>query len=171
MTTPKSVLLIGYGNPGRLDDGLGPALAETVEKMKLPNLTIDIDYQLIVDDAAMIAQHDVVIFADASTDGPEPFFFETVTPRPALGFSSHSMEPQTVMALAAQLFDRAPQGYALGIRGYQFNEFGEKISQQAQQNLKQALQFIVDLIKNQNFTQAAKKHQQQNHKKTANDGD
>ena len=35
-------LVIGYGNPGRLDDGLGPALAEAVEKLDLPGLiTLD----------------------------------------------------------------------------------------------------------------------------------
>ena len=171
MTSAPRVLLIGYGNPGRLDDGLGPALAETVEKMQLPNVTVDIDYQLIVEDAALIAEHDIVIFADASTDCPEPFFFQSVTPRPALGFSSHSMEPETVMALAAQLFDRVPQGYTLGIRGHKFNDFGEVISEPAQKNLNQALRFIVDLLKNQSFIQAAEQYKWHHNYNPAQDGD
>ena len=29
------VLIIGYGNPGRLDDGLGPALADLMEKKQV----------------------------------------------------------------------------------------------------------------------------------------
>ena len=31
-----TVLLLGYGNPGRLDDGLGPALAAQVECLACP---------------------------------------------------------------------------------------------------------------------------------------
>ena len=49
---PRKVLLIGYGNPGRLDDGLGPALAAAVEKLAIPGVTVDADYQLNVEDAA-----------------------------------------------------------------------------------------------------------------------
>ncbi|MHC4675441.1 MAG: hydrogenase maturation protease, partial [Planctomycetota bacterium] len=67
------ILIIGYGNPGRLDDGLGPALANAVDKMNLPGVTAEADYQLAVEDAAALAQHDIVIFADADTCGNEPF--------------------------------------------------------------------------------------------------
>jgi len=35
MTSVGKVLLIGFGNPGRLDDGLGPALAEIFEEKSL----------------------------------------------------------------------------------------------------------------------------------------
>jgi DNA-binding response OmpR family regulator len=44
------VLVIGYGNPGRLDDGLGPALAETLQRLDLPGVTVDADYQLTAED-------------------------------------------------------------------------------------------------------------------------
>ena len=33
------VLVIGYGNPGRWDDGLGPALAAELGGLGLPNVT------------------------------------------------------------------------------------------------------------------------------------
>ena len=69
------VLVIGYGNPGRLDDGLGPALAAAIESAAPAGVTVDADYQLTVEDAAAVAEHDVVVFADAAVDGPEPFYF------------------------------------------------------------------------------------------------
>ena len=72
----KRVLLFGYGNPGRLDDGLGPALAQAVAEWELPEVTVDCDYQLMVEDSATVAGHESVIFADASLTGREPFFFE-----------------------------------------------------------------------------------------------
>ncbi len=136
----KRILLIGYGNPGRLDDGLGPAFAEAIEKMKLPGVTTDADYQLNVEDASVIAEHAAVIFADAALKGREPFFFRRLEPTEAtIGFSSHSVEPDAVLAMAHQMFGAKTIGYALGIRGYEFNEFGEAISGAALKNLAEAL--------------------------------
>ena len=50
-----TTLLIGYGNPGRGDDGLGPAFARRIAARGLPGVTVEIDYQLTVDHALMIA--------------------------------------------------------------------------------------------------------------------
>lgn len=49
MPVSQRILLIGYGNPGRGDDGLGPALAAAIEAMELPGVTVEADYQLMVD--------------------------------------------------------------------------------------------------------------------------
>ena len=43
------ILLLGYGNPGRLDDGLGAAFCGEIEKMDLPGVNIEADYQLTVE--------------------------------------------------------------------------------------------------------------------------
>ena len=142
-------LLIGYGNPGRLDDGLGPALAEAIESLDLPGVTVDSDYQLTVEDAAVVAEHDIVIFADASVDGDEPFFFKPIQPKATLSFSSHSVEPDALMALAIDLFQAKTKGYALGIRGYEFDEFEESLTPQAKENLQKAIQFIMPVLKNE----------------------
>lgn len=136
------ILLIGYGNPGRLDDGLGPAVAAAVEEWNIPHVTVDSDYQLTVEDAGDIAQHDIVIFADASVNGKEPYFVERVTPKAAVSFSSHSVEPEVLIDMAHNLFDASTRGYILGIRGYEFNEFGERLSPRAADNLERALQYL-----------------------------
>lgn len=141
------ILLIGYGNPGRLDDGLGPALAEAVAALGLPGVTVDSDYQLTVEDAAAAAENDVVIFADASVNGEEPFFFREIVAEGTLGFSSHSVDPEAVLAMAVDLFGAKTKGYALGIRGYQFDEFGERLSDKARENLSKACEFIVPILR------------------------
>ena len=87
MRSASKVLLIGYGNPGRLDDGLGPALATAIEKLGIEGVTVDAAYQLSVEDAAAAAEHDIVVFADADVSGPEPFRFHRIEPAPALSFS------------------------------------------------------------------------------------
>ncbi len=165
MPENQRILLLGYGNPGRRDDGLGPALAAALEELDLPGVTIDSDYQLTVEHAADVAAHEVVIFADAACTGPEPFSFARIdeapdvaaglgagrdaapgycssrTPSP-VGFSTHSVSPAAVLDLARDLFDRTPAAYVLGIRGYEFNEFGEGLSPRARANLAAALDFL-----------------------------
>ncbi len=147
------VLVIGYGNPGRLDDGLGPAFAAELDAKDLPGLTIDSDYQLTVEDAADIARHDVVVFADASVNCPEPFEFDELEAErnPPMSFSSHSISPAAVLGLAQTLFNGQVRGYLMGIRGYEFNEFGEALSDRAKQNLDAAVAYFVSELSTGRF--------------------
>ncbi len=147
MVPAEPVLLIGYGNPGRLDDGLGPALASMIEARAIPSVTVDVDYQLIVEHAEQAARHKVVIFADAAVAGPEPFAFEPLAPAPVeIEFSSHSLTPAAVLAMACDLFGAQPVGYTLAIRGYAFDEFGERLTPTAQRNLDEAAHFLIDAL-------------------------
>ncbi len=148
------VLVIGYGNPGRLDDGLGPALAEAVEQLDIPGVTVESNYHLTVEDAAAVAAHRYVVFADASVAGREPFFFKRVHPVVHASFSSHTVEPEAVVAMARDLFRADTKGYALGIRGYRFNEFGEVLSEQALDNLTAALRFLAPVLRECTFDAA-----------------
>ena len=145
----RKVLVIGYGNPGRLDDGLGPALADRLEAMELHDVTVDSDYQLTVEDAAEVAQHDVVVFADAHVSCAPPYCLTTMKPGDTMSFSTHHVEPEAVLALARDVFGKLPDAFALGIRGYEFNDFGEQLSDKARQNLDAALEFLVPWLHNQ----------------------
>jgi hydrogenase maturation protease len=147
----KRILLIGYGNPARADDGLGPALAEIIESKNIPDITVETDYQLTIEDSAQVAEHDIVIFADASTNGPEPFSFEQIEAKESESFSSHSIEPAAVLALAENLFGSKAKGFILGIRGYEFDSFSEGLTNKAKTNLKKAACFVEELLKTKNF--------------------
>lgn len=142
------ILVIGYGNPGRLDDGLGPAFAEKVVSMDLPDVTVESNYQLNIEDAELISNYDVVVFADASVDAAEPFEFKSMESKdPVVGFSSHSITAESLLGLAEQLFGAKPQAYAMAIRGCEFNEFGEKLSVCALKNLNAAEQYFREWIR------------------------
>ncbi|HUT76695.1 MAG TPA: hydrogenase maturation protease [Polyangia bacterium] len=149
------ILVYGYGNPGRLDDGLGPAVAEELAALGLPGITVDSNYQLSVEDAAAVAAHDVAIFVDADTAGPEPFWFDRLEPRRETSFSTHSVSPQAVLALAADLLGSRAEGYLLGIRGYEFNEFGEGLSAGARDNLGAAVGFLRQALVDRRFAEYA----------------
>ncbi len=141
-----NVLLIGYGNPGRLDDGLGPALAAKIETAALEGLTVDSDYQLTVEDAFDVSKHDIVIFADAAVNGKEPFFIEEIKSRSPMSISSHSVSPEAVLYFAEKLFQSRARAFVLGIRGYEFNGFEERLSDGAKKNLEEAFMFIEKTI-------------------------
>ncbi len=149
------VFLIGYGNPGRRDDGLGPAFAETVAGWNLPGVTVETDYQLMVEDAERAARHGVVVFADAAATGPEPFTFRPVRPESEIAFSTHSVSPGAVMGMARELFGADSEGYVLAIRGYDFDGFGEGVSAKAAGNLAEAVRFFQPVLAAREFGAAA----------------
>lgn len=138
--------MIGYGNPGRLDDGLGPALAGRLEAAALPAVSVEADYQLQVEDAEAVSRHDIVVFADAAVTGASPFAVSEVQPRRGISFSSHSLDPDEVLGLAHDLFQATARGFVLGIRGYEFNEFGERLSPGASRNLDEAEAFLLSVL-------------------------
>src|SRR4030042_264457 len=146
----KKILLIGFGNPARADDGLGPALAEIIESKNIPAVTVEADYQLAIEDSSQIAENDIVIFADASANCGEPFSFEPLTARESGSFSSHSVEPAEVMALAENLFGSKASGFILAIRGYEFDQFGASLTEKAKANLRKAVVFVEKILKNKN---------------------
>jgi hydrogenase maturation protease len=149
------ILVYGYGNPGRLDDGLGPAAADALAAEGLPDVTVDANYQLSVEDAAAVAAHDVVVFVDADTSGPEPFWFDRLQPRRETSFSTHSVSPQAVLALAEDLLGGRAEGYVMGIRGYEFNGFGEGLSARAATNLAAAIAFLREALEERRFKEYA----------------
>ena len=140
------MLLIGYGNPGRCDDGLGPAFAARMAARGVPGLDVSTDYQLTVDHALAIGNADRVIFVDALMHAESPFRFTTVKPAASHDLSSHSLDPPSVLALAATLFDANPEAYLLAITGEQFGEIREGLSPPAERNLCLAETFFLDWL-------------------------
>jgi len=119
-SAPPRVLILGYGNPGRQDDGLGPAVAEQIDALGLPHVTAYENYQLNIEDALEVADHDVVWFVDAARSGPSPFAFEP---------------------LAHQYYGATPKAFLLGIRGYEF-EFAEGLTIAGTENLQIAVEML-----------------------------
>ena len=104
----------------------------------------------------MVAEHAAVVFVDAAVNGPEPFAFRPIDPvNGTLSFSSHSVEPEAVVSMAHSLFGSDTRAYALAIRGYEFNEFGERLSDHAQGNLDKAIAFLEGTLKHDLLEEAA----------------
>ena len=153
----KAVLVYGYGNPGRQDDGLGPCAAERISErlseriseritaLDLEHVRADASYQLQIEDAAEVLGYDLVLFVDAAVEGAEPFSVRKLAPEMGAAFSSHALKPEHVLAICGEQFGKVPEAYLIGIRGYEF-DFREGLTEKAQKNLDEALAYIVQLL-------------------------
>jgi hydrogenase maturation protease len=153
-TSFANVLILCYGNPGRLDDGLGAAFAARIQNKVPADVVVEVDYLITVEHAADIAESGLVIFVDAALTGAEPFSFRRVKPLTVESFSSHVIEPGSVLGLAKEVFEADTPGYCLAIRGYEFDAFGETLSPKAEKNLDAALEFLFDLLETREFEAA-----------------
>lgn len=143
MTKGVGTLLLAWGNPGRGDDGLGPALAERLAERELEQVEIESGYQLQIEHAAAISGHRQVVFVDADRDGPEPFSCQRLRAGSrGLSFTSHSVRPSALLALTRELFGAEPEAWLIGIRGYDFDSFDEGLSRRALANLATAVDYL-----------------------------
>jgi hydrogenase maturation protease len=145
------ILVYGYGNPGRQDDGLGVILADElemwVESKHLDNVQIDTNYQLNLEDAAGIANYDIVIFADASKEDLSHFSLVPLEPSEHSHFSMHSVSASFILYLCHQIFNHKPKAYLLHIKGYNW-DFMSKPTDKARKNLDLALEHMKNFILN-----------------------
>jgi hydrogenase maturation protease len=150
----RSILIYGYGNPGRQDDGLGNAFVEAMEEWakgnKLEHLAFDSNYQLNIEDAAAIAEHDMVFFVDASTEEIDDFMLSPVDANTEVTFTTHAASPGYIVHLCGQLYDRVPDTFLLHIKGYEW-AFREGLSAKGRINLSKAMDYLKSRLQNSEY--------------------
>lgn len=146
----EKILIYGYGNPGRQDDGLGPVfvkkMQEWVTENRLANIFLESNYQLNIEDSLQLSEMDSAIFVDASKFGPA-FRLKKLTAKKYYPISTHSISPEVLIYLCKELYNKKPKVNILTIKGHKW-DIGEGISAQAEVNLKKALSQIKNLLHN-----------------------
>ncbi len=150
MKNAPNILIYGYGNPGREDDGLGNAMIEKLEQWKteqaFPNLHLDINYQLNIEDATEMQGKDLVIFVDASIDETvEQYKLVPVKPSSKVEFTMHATSPGFIMHLCEQIYGGAPPTWIMHIKGYSWN-MKETLTPDARENLQLAYQHLKQVV-------------------------
>jgi len=138
--TKPATLVIGIGNKGRNDDGLGWNFAAFIEQMRLPKVSIEYRYQLQIEDAYLISQYDRIFFADASHKKIEAGF--EISPcnlSDQFYFSTHSQSPESILYLANALYQKCPPAFTIAIEGINWN-FEYTLTETAKHNLNKAIQ-------------------------------
>lgn len=149
MADPLKILVFGYGNPGRKDDGLGPAFVEKVEQwvkeIGIAGIDTDSNYQLNIEDAYNLSEYDIVIYVDASKEDIEHFMIDRVAPSHKVSFNTHSVSPGFVLDLCNRLYAKDPLVLLLHIKGYEFN-LEESLTPEAAENLEMAFIFLESVL-------------------------
>ncbi len=119
----SKILVIGYGNPLRGDDGLGWYVAQELEREAWnPHVEVLVRCQLNLELAELISQKDLVIFVDADAgDRPgklicKPVRADTAGP----DFFTHHVDLSLLLACAGQLYGNCPKAFTLSITGQSF---------------------------------------------------
>lgn len=140
----NKVLLIGIGNSGRGDDGLGWKFTDMLKRYKFDFLDYEYRYQLQVEDTLLISRYSEVIFADASHEVLENGFeVKSCIPANHYFFSSHIQSPETILYLANDLYDKQPAAYTVAISGLYW-ELKTSLSKEAKKNLQSAIAFFLE---------------------------
>ncbi|HZT29293.1 MAG TPA: hydrogenase maturation protease [Bryobacteraceae bacterium] len=120
--TPE-VLIIGYGNPLRGDDGAGWRAVERLrEGTRDGEFGLVAVRQLTPELAEAVSRASLVLFLDAREGGtPGKVWCERVNPRQSPpGAFSHHAGPAALLAAAAAWYGRAPAGMVLSVSGESF---------------------------------------------------
>ncbi|HEY9620008.1 MAG TPA: hydrogenase maturation protease [Crinalium sp.] len=143
--THAPILVIGYGNTLRSDDGVGYRVAETVADWNRVDVRSLPLHQLTPDLAEVISTAQVVIFVDASVIPATTLQIETLQPDTAPAFTGHVVNPRSLLALSQALYGHVPIAYHLLIPVTSV-AFGETFSAVTQANFAVALREIQDIV-------------------------
>jgi hydrogenase maturation protease len=140
------LLVIGYGNPLRGDDGVGPQVVEAIEELHLPAVQTLICHQLSPEHAEPIARARTVVFVDAAVDAPKDVQLRKLEPNATSQLMAHAADPRTMLALARDVFGHCPEAWWLTIPAVKLG-FGEELSPAARQGCEVALEQIRALAR------------------------
>jgi hydrogenase maturation protease len=122
------VLIIGYGNPLRGDDGLGWRAAEQLA-LEWPEAETLTCQQLTPELAGPISRAARVAFVDAAAAGPPGAISQRrLEPDAAAPASfTHHVNPGVLLALSEKLFGHLPEAALFSVAGASF-DFGQALS-------------------------------------------
>ena len=144
-TESPALLVIGYGNTLRGDDGVGPCVAHAVEALHLPGVRTITCQQLSPEHADPISRAETVIFVDAAVDAPSEVQLRPLEPNDSSQLMAHAADPRTMLALSRDVFGHTPKAWWLTIPAMAM-EFSETLSPQAELGCAEAIAKIRSLF-------------------------
>ena len=141
------LVVFGWGNDARGDDGLGPLLLERFATAGWPNVTTVEDYQLQIEHALDLDGAGMALFLDAGRETPAPFAFREIEARRDTSHTTHALSPEAVLDVYARSLGLPPPpSFMLCVRGESF-ELGESLSAAALERLEAAWEFATRLMR------------------------
>ena len=156
------VLIIGYGNVDRQDDGVAwhvlsgiaqrfggqtPASLDDEFESADPNVDLLFMLQLMPELAETIARYERVCFVDAHTGAvPHDVNVEELSSEFQSSPFTHHMTASTLLSFAETLYHHAPQAILVSVRGYEFG-FARSLSPRTAELAEEAADLIEKWLK------------------------
>lgn len=142
------VVIIGYGNPLRSDDGLGWRAAQQLAPL-LQGLDAQVVacHQLTPELAETISRASLVIFIDADGENPPgKLSVRRVLPSPTLPLDfTHHLTPATLLACADAIYGSYPEAIVFSVSAESF-EVGEELSPSVSSALPRLLMGVQTFV-------------------------
>ena len=146
----NAILVIGYGNPLRGDDGVGWRVAEEAAGV-LPDPPVTVlTVELLTPELAdPISRSDLLILIDAAADGPpgEVRCFPIAAGSAAaasLAIGTHEVTLDRLLGMAQELFGHCPPAYMITIAGESF-EVSEALTPAVEAATAEALARVLEM--------------------------
>jgi hydrogenase maturation protease len=141
------VLILGYGNSLRSDDGLGWQVAVQLFRANMsPEVLVLPCHQLTPELAEPVSRAETVLFIDSTRQGtPGEFRCEELRSEPGPVSFTHHLSPAGLLDLSSELFGCCPRSYLLSICGESF-EVGEGLSTTVCERLPELKARVRELI-------------------------
>lgn len=137
----KILMVIGFGNSLRCDDGVGPKAVLAIEELGLPGVRTLACPQLTPELADPLSKVDNAVFVDAAVDHRGAVRLRRLTPSSSSQVLAHAAGPRVLLALARDAFGRSPEAWMLTIPAEDLG-FGEHLSPAAILGLADAVQAV-----------------------------
>jgi len=142
----SAILVIGYGNTLRGDDGVGPVVAEAIGALDLPGVTCRAVSQLTPEQAAWLAPARVAVFVDARVGPATPAVaVERIQPANGTGLPTHAGDARSLLSLTEVLYGNAPLAWLVTVAGVDFG-LRETLSAEGQRHAREAQKRIEWLL-------------------------
>ena len=143
----KKILVVGYGNTLRSDDAVGLYAVREMQKMPTrSNIEFMEVHQLQPELAETLSHMDLVVFIDAAMHGISgETHYELVFPASKTPGMSHSIDPETLLFAAKELYGHAPKAILATVAGECFG-FGSKLSPEVEVAMKGLSARVSQLI-------------------------
>jgi hydrogenase maturation protease len=144
----RRVLIIGYGNPLRADDGVGwHAARRLTELLQDEPIEILALHQLTPELAEPLSRVDLIIFIDASYEGqPGSWKCERLELDQTLGNSlAHHFTPRSLLAYAQAIFKVNPTALVVSVAGESF-AYCDQLTPRVETALPQVIEHVREQI-------------------------
>ena len=146
----QTVLVIGYGNSLRGDDGVGVAAAEQLRDT-LPNGLVRVltCQQLTPELASEMSKVDRVIMIDAAKgETPGQITVSKIEPDNGGATFTHELRPSILLACSQELYGKRPATFLVSVTGYTF-DFSDELSDTLTRVMPEVLTRVRELIDQQ----------------------